>query len=214
MGRVAEKMLNRCYGKYRGRVIDNNDPLNRGRLQVEVRSLMSTTPFWALPCMPFGGDGMGIFMIPEKDTGVYVEFEGGDINYPIWTGCYWTDNQCPKDSKVAEPKVRLIKSEKGLTISLDDQDEVITISDKNGKNFISIEVTSGKIRISSESKIVLDSNNVKIGGEMAMYSNVKGEILEAYLTALALAVMPKAPTVPVPTPSMFASFLSTQVKTT
>src|SRR5215210_5522726 len=76
------------YGKYRGSVVDNNDPLLMGRLQVSVPAL-GLASAWALPCFPFTGDQAGAWMIPSPDTGVWVEFEQGDVDYPIWSGCWY-----------------------------------------------------------------------------------------------------------------------------
>jgi hypothetical protein len=76
------------YGKYRGSVVNNNDPMLMGRLQVSVPAL-GLASAWALPCFPFTGDQAGAWMIPSPATGVWVEFEQGDIDYPIWSGCWY-----------------------------------------------------------------------------------------------------------------------------
>jgi hypothetical protein len=79
------------YGKYRGTVIQNIDPELRGRLQVEVPDVMSVIPStWAEPCVPLAGVTgfpMGIYVVPPIGAAVWVEFEHGDPNLPIWTGC-------------------------------------------------------------------------------------------------------------------------------
>ena len=80
----------RYYGKYRGTVVNNVDPLQIGRIQVmvpDVSSLMLSS--WAMPCLPVGGLQMGVFTVPSIGAGVWVEFEQGDPDYPIWTGCFW-----------------------------------------------------------------------------------------------------------------------------
>ena len=78
------------YGKYRGTVINNLDPLQLGRLQVDVPDVAGLIPSsWAMPCFPFTGKQMGAYMIPQIGTGIWVEFEQGDSNYPIWTGGFW-----------------------------------------------------------------------------------------------------------------------------
>jgi uncharacterized protein involved in type VI secretion and phage assembly len=78
------------YGKYRGTVVNNIDPLQIGRLQAivpDVSAIMLTS--WALPCLPVGGIQTGIFSVPPIGAGVWVEFEQGDPDFPIWTGCFW-----------------------------------------------------------------------------------------------------------------------------
>jgi uncharacterized protein involved in type VI secretion and phage assembly len=77
------------YGKYRGTVVNNLDPLQIGRIQVIVPDLGITPSSWAMPCFPLAGKQMGVYYIPQVGSGVWVEFEHGDPDYPIWTGCWW-----------------------------------------------------------------------------------------------------------------------------
>lgn len=81
------------FGKYRGTVLQNVDPERRGRLQVMVPDVMSLLPStWAEACVPLAGPTgppMGVYMVPPIGTGVWVEFEHGDPNHPVWTGCRW-----------------------------------------------------------------------------------------------------------------------------
>jgi len=77
-------------GKYRGTVLNNIDPLQKGRIQVVVPDVSGDFPSsWAMPCLPVAGPLMGVFTVPPVGAGVWVEFERGDPEYPIWTGCYW-----------------------------------------------------------------------------------------------------------------------------
>jgi uncharacterized protein involved in type VI secretion and phage assembly len=78
------------YGKYRGTVVNNIDPLQIGRIQVMVPDVSGLSPStWAMPCVPIAGKQMGIFVVPQIGAGVWVEFEQGDPDYPIWVGGYW-----------------------------------------------------------------------------------------------------------------------------
>jgi len=78
------------YGKYRGTVLDNIDPLQMGRLMVQVPDVSNIIPStWAMPCVPFAGIQSGFFAVPATGAGVWVEFEQGNSDYPIWTGCFW-----------------------------------------------------------------------------------------------------------------------------
>jgi uncharacterized protein involved in type VI secretion and phage assembly len=84
--------INRFYGKYRATVENNIDPMQIGRIQVAVPDVSGVEPTtWALPAVPIAGDGMGVFVVPQVGAGVWVEFEQGDPDYPIWTGGYWGD---------------------------------------------------------------------------------------------------------------------------
>ena len=78
------------FGKYRGTVINNIDPMQIGRIQAlvpDVSNIMPTS--WAMPCVPIAGKQMGSFFVPQVGSGVWIEFEHGDPDYPIWVGCYW-----------------------------------------------------------------------------------------------------------------------------
>ena len=80
----------RYYGKYRATVVNNLDPENRGRVQAIVPDVLGLAPCsWALPCLPIAGKGSGSFMVPEIGAGVWIEFEQGHPDYPIWTGGFW-----------------------------------------------------------------------------------------------------------------------------
>jgi type VI secretion system (T6SS) baseplate-like injector VgrG len=81
---------NRYYGKYRGMVIENIDPEQIGRVIVQVPDVLGITPSsWAMPCVPAAGIQAGVFVVPPIGSQVWVEFEQGDPDYPIWTGGFW-----------------------------------------------------------------------------------------------------------------------------
>lgn len=80
----------RYYGLYRATVINNIDPLQRGRIQViasDATGIVPTT--WAEPCVPMAGIQQGIYTVPIIGAGVWVQFENGDPDYPVWTGGWW-----------------------------------------------------------------------------------------------------------------------------
>jgi len=78
------------YGKYRGTVINNVDPMQIGRIQAMVPDVAGLLPSsWAMPCAPVAGINMGVFSVPPIGSGVWMEFERGDPDYPIWVGGYW-----------------------------------------------------------------------------------------------------------------------------
>jgi hypothetical protein len=98
------------FGKYRGIVIDNLDPLRTGRLIVQVPDVTNILPSsWALPCVPFAGVQSGFFAVPPIGSTVWVEFEHGNPDYPIWTGCFWeTMAQVPALALSAPPALEQI----------------------------------------------------------------------------------------------------------
>jgi uncharacterized protein involved in type VI secretion and phage assembly len=129
------------FGKYRGTVTDNADPTNRGRLKVKVPSVLGTVESWAMPCVPYAGKKVGFYSLPENGTGVWVEFEAGDPSYPIWSGCFWADNELPDQGGAP---IKIWKTEK-LTIRMDDDnDEMKLATNSNSKVTLSTDIKSEK----------------------------------------------------------------------
>lgn len=95
------------YGKYRGTVVNNVDPLQIGRIQAIVPDVGSLVPStWAMPCVPVAGVNMGMFAVPMIGSGVWIEFERGDPDHPIWVGCYWgLAAEVPLMSRTVPPAV-------------------------------------------------------------------------------------------------------------
>jgi uncharacterized protein involved in type VI secretion and phage assembly len=95
------------YGKYRGTVVNNVDPMQIGRLLVIVPDVLNINlSSWAMPCLPVGGMQMGIFSVPPIGAGVWIEFEQGDPDYPIWTGCFYGSMaEVPAMAKLVPPAV-------------------------------------------------------------------------------------------------------------
>ena len=93
------------YGKYRGTVINNIDPMLIGRIQVMVPDVSSFVPTsWAMPCVPVAGIQNGTYAVPIIGSGVWVEFEQGDPDYPIWAGCFWgSAAEVPAMARLAPP---------------------------------------------------------------------------------------------------------------
>jgi len=80
------------YGVYRGTVVNNIDPLQIGRIQATVPDVSGLTPTtWAMPCVPMAGKQMGAFVVPQIGAGVFLQFEAGDPDRPVWVGGWWGD---------------------------------------------------------------------------------------------------------------------------
>ena len=57
---------NRYLGKFRGAVVDNQDPLRIGRITASVPDVLGDVPStWAMPCFPFTGREAGHYSVPE-----------------------------------------------------------------------------------------------------------------------------------------------------
>ena len=94
-------------GKFRGTVINNVDPMMKGRIQAMVPDVSNVAlSSWAMPCLPFGGIQAGLFDVPMIGAGVWMEFEQGDPDQPIWTGCFWGNAaEVPTMAKLIPPAV-------------------------------------------------------------------------------------------------------------
>ena len=88
------QMRPRYYGKYRGIV----SAVDAGtcRIKAKVPSVLGDADSgWCMACVPYAGPQVGIAFLPEEGSGVWIEFEGGDVSYPVWTGCYWREGEVP-----------------------------------------------------------------------------------------------------------------------
>ena len=136
---LVQKVDSRFFGKYRGFVVENQDPELLGRLKVKVPSVLGdqVVTGWALPCLPYGGAAnQGFLFVPEVDAGVWVEFEEGDLEFPVWVGTFWSkpggESELPKpdapdtgkeEGAVQDPPTRkIIKTKAGHTIQFEDAD--------------------------------------------------------------------------------------------
>ena len=118
------------YGKYRGKVTENNDPLRLGRIQARVPALSDKALTWAEPCTPYAGPKLGWYAIPPVGANVWIEFERGDVDCPIWTGCFWESagkDEVPPDA--TGPEVKLFHTEK-MALTVDDKEARLTVKMK------------------------------------------------------------------------------------
>jgi hypothetical protein len=92
---VTSGQQGQFYGKYRGKVVSNIDPLFLGRRMVSVPAIEAVANTWAMPCVPYAGSSVGFYVMSPIDADVWIEFECGDPNYPIWAGCFWGTPQLP-----------------------------------------------------------------------------------------------------------------------
>lgn len=196
LARLLEKVEHRFYGKYRAFVSDNADPEHRGRLRLRIPSVLGSNVVsgWALPCAPYGGlAGQGFFFIPDKDAGVWVEFEAGLLEYPVWVGTFWTkpggSSEVPEPANSQSPPTSKIIKTANHTIELADESgsEAIKISDSANSNQITIDKNGILIQDKNGNKITLKSGEVDIEstkiklGAGAVDKLIKGDTLKGLL---------------------------------
>lgn len=141
------------YGKYRGTVVNNVDPQQIGRIQAivpDVSNVMLSS--WAMPCVPVAGMQTGVFAVPPIGAGVWVEFEQGDPDYPIWTGCFWgTAAEVPALARTVPPAVS------GITLQTTLQNGIV-ISDAPGPTGgIMLKSTTGATIIVNDTGIYIQN---------------------------------------------------------
>lgn len=124
---ILERLRNRFFGIYRGTVVDVDAQTMRIKANVPA-VLGSQASGWARACVPFAGPSMGLAFLPDQGAGVWIAFEGGDVSYPVWVGCYWYDGEQPSD---ATTSVRAIVTKAGQKILLDVDGGAITVTDSN-----------------------------------------------------------------------------------
>ncbi|WP_084496867.1 phage baseplate assembly protein V [Nocardia amamiensis] len=139
--RVVQALSQRFFGKYRGEVTDTKDSTGRARLKVKCPAVLGQEEVWAMPAAPYAGDSVGFFALPPSGASVWVEFEAGEINQPIWSGCFWKDGEIQAGD--AEEGVMFLKTP-GFSIRVD-----------NDQGTVEIEASGG-------AKITLDSNGITL----------------------------------------------------
>jgi hypothetical protein len=153
---LLEHLRNRFYGKYRGAVTDVD--ATTCRIKATVPAVFgSVDTGWCMPCVPYAGPNVGIAFLPEVGSGVWIEFEGGDVSYPIWSGCFWREGEVPSDVGAA---VKVIVTAAPLELKFDDNAESLTITDPNG-NTVTLD-SSGITLENGGSQVVVSSSSVSV----------------------------------------------------
>ena len=142
------------FGKYRGVVANNVDPMLLGRVQVSVPAVLGTGQLsWAMPCSPYAGPKVGFFAVPPVGANVWVEFEAGDPDYPILAGCFWAAGDAP-----AAPAVAGVKVWKTDAITL-------TLNDLPGAGGFTLEVASPAVP--APLKLVFNASGIELSNGSA-----------------------------------------------
>lgn len=158
-------MAGSFFGKYRGIITDIQDPMMLFRIKAKVPDVLGDTESgWALPCLPFAGSGLGFYGLPAVGAPVWIEFEHGDPEYPVWAGCWFgVASDAPSDLLAPPYKKVMIKTAGGHSITLDDTPGIggITLQTSGGQkiviNSLGIQIDDG-----TGGKIVMQGPQVSI----------------------------------------------------
>ncbi|GAA3818057.1 phage baseplate assembly protein V [Streptomyces chiangmaiensis] len=153
---------NRYLGKFRGRVVDNNDPLRIGRITAEVPDVLGDEPStWALPCLPFTGQEAGQFVVPPPGSGVWVEFEQGDPSFPVWTGCwYGAADELPPD---ARRELQANATSKPVVVQTPQAHKIVMNDTAGAEQGILLQAQGGAyIRITKEAVVIATGGGAEI----------------------------------------------------
>ncbi|NER97018.1 MAG: hypothetical protein F6J86_24740 [Symploca sp. SIO1B1] len=164
--------MNNFFGKYRGTVTDTKDLNKRGRLEVSVPSVLGDQRLWAEPCVPYAGKDIGMFAIPPKGTEVWVEFEAGNRERPIWTGFFWGASELPKKAAEAtmagEPEKFQMFKTSGVTLSVS--------SLVKGKKYLLLEVA--KPVVNKPLKVLFDEDGIEINNNDKTIAKLTAKAIE------------------------------------
>ena len=141
------------YGKHRGTVVNNVDPMQIGRLMVQVPGVTGLgVSTWAMPCFPATGKQSGVWALPQIGSGVWVEYEQGDPDHPIWTGSwYGVAAEAPALALAGNPLSPSIVLQTGLQ-------NTVMISDQPGPaGGILLKTTTGAMISISDTGIIISN---------------------------------------------------------
>jgi uncharacterized protein involved in type VI secretion and phage assembly len=145
--------MEKVYGKYRAMVLNNLDPLQKGRIQVQVPDVLGLgISSWAMPCMPMAGIQAGVYVVPPIGAGVWVEFEAGNPDYPIWTGGFW-------GSAAEVPALALapsIPASPNIVLQTTGQNTIV-VSDVPGTGGIMLKSTTGAMILVNDVGITISN---------------------------------------------------------
>jgi hypothetical protein len=166
VGQLVERVGTSYFGKYRGIVTDVGDPNNQCRIRATVPAVLGEQECaWAMPAAPFAGDGHGMVLLPKVGSGVWIEFEAGRLDNPIWSGAWWGSGQRPDPQGDG---VRVFVSEKGHKLILDDDGDEVKLLHGSGPSITmsgsEIVLTCGacEIKITNDN-ISLNNGLIKVG---------------------------------------------------
>jgi len=149
------------FGKYAGRVVDNKDAENEGKILVSVPNIYPETEnVTARPALP-----AGFYFVPQAGDKVWVEFEGGDTGKPLWSAVDYPAGRWAGEADRKQQDMRVLKTAAGHVLIFNDtkDDAAITIRDSWGNV---IELANARITIQGAATVEIRAPNVIINGRV------------------------------------------------
>lgn len=173
------EIIGRHYSIYRAFVVDNKDPLNMNRLQLLIPHLneIEADDTWAFPKGNFGGKNYGSQLLPQKGDMVWVEFEYGDPDYPVWSHASYGEDELPKEFETVNHYG--FKTPNGTLIIINDNDGKEEVLIKHAQKGEWLKIRNGEIE--------LESKTIKLGkdgDEYAVLGNTLKDMLEDIMDKL------------------------------
>lgn len=146
---------NRFFGKYRGIVAENNDTQALGRIRAALAAFQGMLTNWALPCVPYAGPNVGFFAMPPLGASVWIEFEGGNPNYPVWSGCFWEIGDIPSN-------LQSLNSQDMSQVKFLKTDTITLILNDTQQNQGGVTLTVASPAVQTPITVTMDNNGVKV----------------------------------------------------
>lgn len=192
---LVRQIERRYHGKHRGLVVDNADPEQLGRLKVQVPSVLGdeVVTGWALPCAPVGGMAdQGWLAVPQVGAGVWVEFEEGDPEFPVWVGTFWSrpggSSEVPRangpdgaPTEIVDPPTRtILKTAKGHTIQIEDADgaDLILIHEATNGHTIALDAEGIRITDGAGNALSMTSDAFTLHSATTFIIDAPGQAVE------------------------------------
>ena len=147
------------------------------RTRAEVTACHTPITFYlSASCHPLGAPPprfAGFFALPDVDTGVWIEFEAGNPSFPIWTGCFWNQDDIPSEDSGAD--IKFFRTKK-FKLRIDDSVGEITIENDSGSQIV---LNATEVHVKSSSVI-----NEATGGKKTELSAVGLSVNDGALEVL------------------------------
>ncbi|MCU0639938.1 MAG: phage baseplate assembly protein V [Candidatus Krumholzibacteria bacterium] len=166
-------------GMHVARVVDLKDPEKLGRVKVSYPWLDSEQTAWVRIAVPHAGKDRGWYSLPEIDDEVLVGYEHGNTDHPIVLGSLYNKNNAPMAEAISDTNdVKMFMTRAGNKIVFNDKDgaETITISQKDGKNKIVLDIAGPSISIETEGDISIKGKNLNIETQQAITMKAAGDV--------------------------------------